>query len=264
VADALRSGNCTLITDAMVYKVLVDPDSGKATGVPAGHEVTVALSNTAAQYWATPDAAGNYTIAGVQAGTYTETLYDGELEVGRKTVTIGAGATTAANIVDSFYIPSNPIFRIGTWDGTPVGFLNSDKIEIMHPSDVRMSPWTSTPNFVVGTNTDAQWPMVQFMGVNNSQRITFNLTSAQVQKPEEFMSRIVRLTLAYDGTRFTLHVGRCVSGTSFRGCRTTRSSMSSNGDAFRSSPASETTAAGRSCASLRGPRPWLRRLSRTA
>ena len=33
VADAVKSGNCTLITDAMVYKVLVDPDSGKATGV---------------------------------------------------------------------------------------------------------------------------------------------------------------------------------------------------------------------------------------
>jgi len=33
VADALKSGNCTLITDAMVYKVLVDSDSGKATGV---------------------------------------------------------------------------------------------------------------------------------------------------------------------------------------------------------------------------------------
>ena len=52
--------------------------------------------------------------------------------------------------------------------------LNADKIEIMHPSDVRMSDWNSTPTFVVGTNTDAQWPMIEFMGVNNSQRITFN------------------------------------------------------------------------------------------
>ncbi|HEX7088069.1 MAG TPA: GMC family oxidoreductase [Vicinamibacterales bacterium] len=33
VADALATGNTTLITDAMVYKVLTDPQTGKATGV---------------------------------------------------------------------------------------------------------------------------------------------------------------------------------------------------------------------------------------
>ncbi len=33
VADALASGNCTLITDAMVYKVLTDPGTGTAKGV---------------------------------------------------------------------------------------------------------------------------------------------------------------------------------------------------------------------------------------
>ena len=33
VADALKSGNTTLITDAMVYKVLTDPATHKATGV---------------------------------------------------------------------------------------------------------------------------------------------------------------------------------------------------------------------------------------
>jgi choline dehydrogenase-like flavoprotein len=33
VADAVKTGNCTLVTDAMVYKVLVDPDTNKAKGV---------------------------------------------------------------------------------------------------------------------------------------------------------------------------------------------------------------------------------------
>ena len=33
VADALATGNCTLITDAMVYKVLTDPGTGTAKGV---------------------------------------------------------------------------------------------------------------------------------------------------------------------------------------------------------------------------------------
>jgi choline dehydrogenase-like flavoprotein len=33
VPDALKTGNCTLITDAMVYKVLTNPETNKATGV---------------------------------------------------------------------------------------------------------------------------------------------------------------------------------------------------------------------------------------
>ncbi len=33
VADAVKSGNTTLITDAMVYKILTDPQTAKATGV---------------------------------------------------------------------------------------------------------------------------------------------------------------------------------------------------------------------------------------
>ena len=33
VADAINSGHCTLIPNAMVYKVLVDPGTHKATGV---------------------------------------------------------------------------------------------------------------------------------------------------------------------------------------------------------------------------------------
>jgi choline dehydrogenase-like flavoprotein len=33
VADALRTGNCTLISNAMAYKVLTDPDSSKARGL---------------------------------------------------------------------------------------------------------------------------------------------------------------------------------------------------------------------------------------
>jgi rhamnogalacturonan endolyase len=193
--------------------------TGVASGVPAGHEVTVALSNTAAQYWATPDAAGNYTVAGVQAGTYTQTLYDGEIEVGQKTVTIAAGVSTASNIVDSFYRPTNAIFRLGTWDGTPLGFMNTEdaspgvaKIEVMHPSDVRMTPWNSTPNFVVGTSSDSQWPAVQFMGVNNSQRITFNLTAAQVSN----LTLRIGMTLGFEGGRpkITVNAGQTYAWTS--------------------------------------------------
>jgi len=40
VADALQSGNTTLITDAMVYKVLTDPSTHRATGVMYVDRVT--------------------------------------------------------------------------------------------------------------------------------------------------------------------------------------------------------------------------------
>jgi rhamnogalacturonan endolyase len=171
--------------------------TGTASSVASGLPVTVGLSNATAQYWGTPDASGNYMISGILPGTYAETLYQGELAVGTKTVTVAADATTNANIVNTFYIPANPIFRIGTWDGTPLGFLNADKITTMHPTDARMNPWaadsTGFTNFTVGTDSDSAWPMAEWHTQTGStqngvttyedvqNRITFNLTSAQVQ-----------------------------------------------------------------------------------
>jgi rhamnogalacturonan endolyase len=170
--------------------------AGTASGVPAGHEVTVGLSNSAAQYWATPDpTTGQYTIGGIQAGTYTETLYDNELAVGTRTVTIAAGQTARADIVDTYYTPP-AIFRIGTWDGTPKEFLNADRINTMHPQDPRMSDWV-LPTFTVGSTPDAAWPLAQFKDINNSRRIVFTLTAAQVQA----LTLRVGLTLAFAGGR---------------------------------------------------------------
>lgn len=186
--------------------------AGVTTGIAAGREITVGLANAEAQYWDVADAAGGYSIANVLPGTYTQTLYDGELEVGRRTVTVKAAATTAANIASTFSLPSNPIFRVGTFDGSPVGFLNADKIETMHPSDVRMASWTSLSNFDVGTTTDAQFPMAQFMGVNNSRRFTFALTSGQVQN----LTFRVGITLGFEGARprVTVNGGQSYAWTS--------------------------------------------------
>jgi rhamnogalacturonan endolyase len=176
--------------------------TGTASNVPAGHEVTVALSSNAAQYWGTPDAGGHYTIQGIIPGTYTETLYQDELAVGTQTVTINAGATTAMNIVDTYYLPP-AIWRIGTWDGTPKGFLNADKIADMHPSDPRLSPWADASgltNFAVGTSADSDWPMAEWKyepsagPVTDIQnRITFNLTSTQASTPLTLRIGITRL-----------------------------------------------------------------------
>jgi rhamnogalacturonan endolyase len=193
--------------------------SGKASGVPAGHEATVALSNSAAQYWTRPDqTTGAYTIAGVQAGTYTETLYDNELAVGTRTVTIAAGRTTRADIVDTYYTPP-AIFRIGTWDGTPKEFLHANQINTMHPSDARMGSWSlpvdaasGLPTFTVGTSTNAQWPLAQFKDINNNPRIVFTLTPAQVTA----LTLRVGLTLAFASGRpnITVNKGQSYAWTS--------------------------------------------------
>jgi hypothetical protein len=196
--------------------------TGTATGMVASHQTVIALFNTTAQYWTYANSStGAYAITGIQPGTYTETLYDNELAVGTKTLTITASQTTTSNILNAFYSPAAPIFRIGAFDGTPIGFLNTEiadpatgarKIEIMHPSDVRMNSWTATPNFVVGTNTDAQWNAAQFMGVNNSQKITFTLAAAQVQN----LTLRIGITWGFAGARpkITVNSGQSYAWTS--------------------------------------------------
>jgi rhamnogalacturonan endolyase len=177
--------------------------TGTATGMVSGHQTVIGLSNTTGQYWAYADAStGAFNISGVLPGTYTMTMYDTELAVGTRTITVAAQTTTTANILNSFYIPT-ATWRIGTWDGTPAGFLNADKISIMHPSDVRMSSWTASSNFVIGTNATVDWPLAQFMGVNNSQRITFTLTAAQAAQAQTLR---IGITLGFAGGRDVIHV----------------------------------------------------------
>ena len=158
-------------------------------------------------------------MSGVLPGTYTETIYQGELATGSITVTINAGATTRQNIVDTNnYLEinpsdgttistpaiSSPIFRIGTWDGTPLGFLNADKITNMHPTDVRMSPWTADStgmtNFTVGVDPDSDFPMAEWHSqngaapfVDTTNQITFTLTAAQAATPLTLRIGVTRL-----------------------------------------------------------------------
>lgn len=186
--------------------------SGVASGMVPGHQTVVGLSNSDAQYWSIADATtGAYSISGVQAGTYTMTMYDQELEVGTRTVTIDAQSNLAVDITNTYYTPA-ATWRIGTWDGTPAGFLNADKIALMHPSDVRMSPWVDT-NFVVGVNTEADWPMAQFKDVNNGQRITFNLSAAQAATAQTLR---IGITLGFAGGRnlVTVNDGQAYEWTS--------------------------------------------------
>jgi rhamnogalacturonan endolyase len=200
--------------------------TGTASGVPSTLQETVALSNAADQYWALPNTTtGAYTISGVLPGTYAEMIYQGELAVGTRTVTITSGQTTQANITSTLYTPpaASTIFRIGTWDGTPLGFLNANLITYMHPTDVRMSPWAADAsgltNFIVGTSADASFPMAEWHAqdaaapyVDTDNRITFTLTAAQAATALTFRIGLTRLDSARPN--ITVHTGTGTAWTS--------------------------------------------------
>src|SRR6266851_3762358 len=169
--------------------------TGTASGVTAGATAMVGWANGTAQYWA--PANGNFTSPAMKPGTYTQTLYQGELAVATRTVTVNAGSTTSGQSIASAWVtPASPIFRIGTWDGTPAGFLNSGNLTFMHPSDSRMASWGPV-TYTVGSSSASNFPAYQFKAVNNPTTVRFNLASGQIA------ARTVRIgiTAAYAGGR---------------------------------------------------------------
>jgi rhamnogalacturonan endolyase len=140
----------------------------------------VGWANSTAQYWTTPSSNGDFSSPMMKPGTYTQTLYQGELAVATRTVTVTAGTeTTGQNLSSTWTTPASPIFRIGSWDGTPSGLLNAGNVTYMHPSDARMASW-GPATFTVGTSTEGEFPAYQFKAENNPSTIKFTLTSSQV------------------------------------------------------------------------------------
>ncbi|WP_369226332.1 rhamnogalacturonan lyase B N-terminal domain-containing protein [Streptomyces sp. R39] len=153
--------------------------SGRDTAYP----YTVGLANSAAQYWGPARSSdGYFSIAGVLPGTYTLTVFKGELAVYTGSVSVSAGSTTTLNTlaIPSSNDPSNAsaIWRINNWDGTPGGFKNADLMTYMHPSDVRAASWTG--NVVVGSGTETSaFPCYLWKDVNSGIVVYFRLTAAQ-------------------------------------------------------------------------------------
>jgi rhamnogalacturonan endolyase len=174
--------------------------SGTATGSWNGLPVTAALAGTNGQYWA-PVQNGQFTIAKVRPGTYTVSLYAGELRVGNTTsVTVSAGQTSNTNLSGSVPAAGN-LMQLGTWDGTPRGFLNADRIETMHPSDPRMSQWNvGTVNASSGAGAI---PMAMFKAVNSPLNINFNLSSV----PSGGATLRVGITIGFAGGRPAISIG---------------------------------------------------------
>ena len=149
---------------------------GTASGTSSSLETVVHWYNSAAQYW-TKASGGSFTSPAMKPGTYTMVLYQQELQVASKSVSVTAGSTTSSNIAGTF-TTGTTLFRIGTWDGTPAGFLNADKQLRMHPSDSRMSSWGPV-TFTVGSSSDSSFPMALFKSVNSPVTIRFTLSAAQ-------------------------------------------------------------------------------------
>ncbi|MFE4963333.1 rhamnogalacturonan lyase B N-terminal domain-containing protein [Streptomyces sp. NPDC056660] len=161
---------------------------GKVAGVGisgrnTAYAYTVGLANSAAQYWGSARASdGYFTIGGVLPGTYTLTVFKGELAVYTTSVTVTAGGTTTLNTitVPSSNDPGNAsaIWRINNWDGTPGGFKNADLMTYAHPSDVRAASWTG--NVVIGSGTETSaFPCYLWKDVNSGITVYFRLTAAQ-------------------------------------------------------------------------------------
>ena len=152
--------------------------SGRNTAYP----YTVGLANAAAQYWGSARSSdGFFSISGVLPGTYTLTVFKGELAVYSTSVSVSAGGTTTLNTiaVPSSNDPANAsaIWRIGDWNGTPGGFKNADLMTYAHPSDVRAASWTG--NVVIGNNETASFPCYLWKDVNSGLLVYFKLTAAQ-------------------------------------------------------------------------------------
>lgn len=153
------------------------------TGRDTAYPYTVGLANSAAQYWGSARSSdGYFSLPGVLPGTYTLTVYKGELAVHSGSVSVTAGGTTTLNTiaVPSSNDPSNAsaIWRIGDWNGSPSGFKNADLMTYAHPSDVRAAPWTG--NVVIGSGSETSaFPCYLWKDVNSGIIVYFRLTAAQ-------------------------------------------------------------------------------------
>ncbi|KAK3331503.1 rhamnogalacturonase B, partial [Apodospora peruviana] len=177
--------------------------SGTATGVPSTFQTVLHWYNNASQYWAiaSPNG-GNYTSPLMKPGTYTMKMYRGEYPVAQDTVTITAGGKTSKNIASTDPNPS-VMWRIGNFDGQPFELKNGDKIERMHPSDVRMGTWGGS--YTVGKSTQKEFPMALFSKQGGTATVTFKLSKEQAASDNAVLR--VGTTLSFKGGRPSVKIG---------------------------------------------------------
>lgn len=169
-------------------------------GMDSNYTYTYGFANDQAQYWTTAAASNGFgKCLNMKPGTYTMTVYKGELAVQTSQVTVNANETTMLHTQTITNDPSSKsaIWRIGNWDGTPLEFLNGRNISIMHPQDVRNANWGPV-TYTIGSNWAGQFPAAQFRGANTPSTIHFTLSSDQASKDHVFN---IGITTAYNNGR---------------------------------------------------------------
>ncbi|KAK1757944.1 rhamnogalacturonase B [Echria macrotheca] len=175
--------------------------SGYATGVAPGFQAVLHWYNNGSQYWTIAGEDGKYKSPLMKPGTYTVKLYRGEFPIAQESVTVTAGGTATKNITSTEPNPS-VVWRVGHFDGRPMELKNGDKIERMHPSDVRMGTWGG--DYTVGKSSAKDFPMALFSKQGGTATITFTLTSTQAASE---MTLRVGTTLSFKGGRPSVKIG---------------------------------------------------------
>ena len=137
----------------------------------------------------------------MKPGTYTVRLYRNEFPIASDTVTITSGSNTVKNITSTEPTPL-VVWRIGSFDGQPFELKNGDKIERMHPEDVRMGTWGG--NYTVGKSSAKDFPMALFSKVGGAATVVFELTKGQAGAETTLR---VGTTLSFKGGRPSVKVG---------------------------------------------------------
>lgn len=164
-ALVFTSGSTASLPDFSFYSSLslqgyvATSGRGLVTGTVSGvSDGVVHWYNSDAQYWV--KSSGSFTSPYMKPGTYTMVLYKNELKVASTSVSVTAGGSTSKSISSAEDVPSSVIFRIGTVDGRPTGFLNAANQLVMHPSDSRMTAWKPM-TFRWGSSSTGDFPMAQ-------------------------------------------------------------------------------------------------------
>lgn len=168
------------------------------SGMDTGYAYTVGFANSNAQYWVNASSSGAAAKYSMIPGTYTMTVYKGELAVYTESVNVTGGSTTTLNTRTINNDPSkaSSIWRIGNWDGTPSEFLNGQTIPIRHPSDSRNPSWGPV-SYATGSATN-KFPAIQFRGQNSPTTVTFSLNSSQAASSHVLN---IGITAAYNNGR---------------------------------------------------------------
>ncbi|SDL01609.1 rhamnogalacturonan endolyase [Paenibacillus sp. OK060] len=168
------------------------------SGMDTGYAYTVGFANSNAQYWVNASSSGAAAKYSMIPGTYTMTVYKGELAVYTESVNVTGGSTTTLNtrMINNDPSKASSIWRIGNWDGTPSEFLNGQTIPIRHPSDSRNPSWGPV-SYATGSATN-KFPAIQFRGQNSPTTVTFSLNSSQAASSHVLN---IGITAAYNNGR---------------------------------------------------------------